>query len=312
VVPLVKVKIPKAIAKGKRKSKNVIKGGGGTSTVVSVTEGFADFDSATPPSEASLLEPPEEVELPSSPKEDVPDAAVGIDEIPDIVSGDEEVAVVSPEPAELEDEPPPLVEEEPVQVATESPEDVFAEPPSPEEPELEVVPVLKEDEAPVEAAVVETKTCPECGRDMVVKDDRFGKFWSCTGMPACHHSETYEKKKSVKERLSCPLCKCGTLTVNRTPAGKDMYICDDAACEFMAWAKPHAISCPLCNSPFLVQKKDRQGNISLRCPMAGCSYIHGGTADESVVKPKKKKIRVRRKKGSGGVKKRRVVRRRKK
>ncbi len=311
--PLLKVKMPVSVPKIKRKSKNVIKGGTGAGQVVSsITEGFSDFnedavESPVPESSEGL----DEI-LPSEAVAVVEEEAVPPDVVADAVKPDQSVVpdvVDSPEDTIVVEE---AASEESVEVVVDPPcEDVFEQSLPLEEDVRGAEPVIE----PVDVSSVETKDCPECGRPMVVKDDRFGKFWSCTGMPACHHSETYQgEKKDVKQAQSCPVCKRGTLSVNRTPAGKDMYVCNDPVCEFMAWAKPHAIDCPLCGSPFLVQKKDRMGTVSLSCPMAGCSYVHGGVAEGDVpAKSKKKKVRVRRKKsGSGGGKKRRVVRRKKK
>lgn len=317
-VPLVKVKIPASLPKSKRKSRNVIKSGkdiGGA--VQAVAEGFADFneDVAEPQVTESLEENGVESPAPVEDVCEVPEETVAVDELAtcDVVCPEQDEPEEAPVPA-----PDPVPELEPEEVACEdSPEDVFSQPLpvldlTEDSVEVVEVPLVVEDAAPPVA--LETKGCPECGRDMVVKDDRFGKFWACTGLPACHHSESYQKTDKPEEaHLACPVCKRGTLSINRTSTGKDMYICADSACEFMAWAKPHAIECPLCASPFLVQKEDRAGNISLRCPMAGCSYIHGGEVDtEGDEKPKKKKVLVRRRKKSGSGKKRRVVRRRKK
>ncbi|MDA3835527.1 MAG: DNA topoisomerase, partial [Spirochaetales bacterium] len=337
--PLVKVKVPTSIPKIKRKSKNVIKSGGSSvqggaqpQPMTGVAEGFTNFDAISPVEAKeddavvdemvadSLItddvmvpenEGSDDDSMPLQTVEESLEQEVE-DNCGDIAGGALPAAHDAP-PAEPEVEdasPDVVVEESPVV------DDVFEQPPVPPdersaltEAEVDSSPVVE----PVELSGVETKVCPECGRDMVLKDDRFGKFWACTGLPACHHSEPYSEKKKGAKGQPCPACKRGELSANRTPAGKDMYVCNDPTCDFMAWSKPYGIDCPLCGSSFLIEKKDRMGNVHLRCPMAGCSYVHGGDSVDAVAAPKKKMVRVRRKKASSaGGKIRRVVRRKKK
>lgn len=156
-----------------------------------------------------------------------------------------------------------------------------------------------------------TKPCPECGRPMVLKTDRFGNYWSCSGSPACHHSESKHSGK-IREEIACPICGHNSLIIKRTPTGKEMYVCPSKSCDFMSWAKPRQETCPLCHSPFLVEKSNSQGQISLRCPKAGCRYKHDLTSELSPGSPVTKKKVIRRKKGRSGKGKKRVVIRRKK
>ncbi|NOX25532.1 MAG: hypothetical protein GXP59_05360, partial [Deltaproteobacteria bacterium] len=162
----------------------------------------------------------------------------------------------------------------------------------------------------------ESKQCQVCGKPMQLKQDRFGKFWSCSAFPKCRHSEVYNEIDALN--MLCPLCGEAKVIQQRMPTGKTMYLCPGADCEFMAWARPYKIPCQICDSPYLVQKKYPNGAVELRCPKAGCNYklpLPGSgnaavpTASET---PKKKKVRVRRvPRGTGTGKKVRVVRRRK-
>ncbi len=162
-----------------------------------------------------------------------------------------------------------------------------------------------------------SKACPDCNRVLLLKEDRFGKYWYCSGHPECRHSESYEKEGG--EGLLCPVCRIGTVVTKPTPTGKLFYVCPEQDCEFMAWSKPHAIACQVCDSPFLVEKKNLDGRLSLRCPRAGCTFTRpligsGGAEQEPVGAPLKKKVLVRRvAPGSGGAggatKKVRIVRR---
>lgn len=163
------------------------------------------------------------------------------------------------------------------------------------------------------------KPCPDCGRVLLLKEDRFGKYWYCSGHPQCRHSESYEKDGGVG--LFCPVCRIGTVVTKHTPTGKTFYVCPEQDCEFMAWSKPHAIACQVCDSPFLVEKKSLDGGLSLRCPRAGCTFTRplsgiSGAEPGPVGAPVKKKVLVRRvAPGSGGAggatRKVRIVRRKK-
>lgn len=173
--------------------------------------------------------------------------------------------------------------------------------------------------------IVETDVehiCQVCGKAMQLKEDRFGQFWSCSGFPACRHSEAFDKNSQT---MYCPICREGEIVSKRTPSGKSFYVCMDNACEFMSWAKPHHVNCQLCDSQYLVEKRSTGGKIVLRCPKAGCDYSQAMSGGEEVAageesKPKKRMVRVRRKAGSagasssssaGGKKKVRIVRRKK-
>ncbi len=170
---------------------------------------------------------------------------------------------------------------------------------------------------PAEAEIV--KTCPDCNRPLLLKEDRFGKYWYCSGHPECRHSESYGKDGGAG--LLCPVCQIGTVVTKHTPTGKLFYVCPEQDCEFMAWSKPHAIACQVCDSPFLVEKKALDGRLSLRCPKAGCTYARtlsgvGSAEPEPGGAPLKKKVLVRRvAPGSGGAggatKKVRIVRKKK-
>lgn len=120
--------------------------------------------------------------------------------------------------------------------------------------------------------------CPECGKNMAVKEDQFGKFWLCSGFPACRYSVAYEEAEPPE--IVCPVCKKGRVLTQQTAAGRTFYVCEDKSCDFMAWAQPFSISCPVCESPYLVEKKTTAGKSVLRCPRAGCRYQQAMPGDE--------------------------------
>jgi len=165
-----------------------------------------------------------------------------------------------------------------------------------------------------EVVTDQQKSCQICGRPMILKKDQFGKFWDCSGFPACRHSESY--RSTVEELINCPVCQTAKVLSKRTPTGKPFYVCIDDSCDFMAWSKPHALPCLVCGSPYLVEKKSASGVLHLRCPRAGCNFgqvMPGEDGSELIHELKKSAKTVKAKAGKTRPRKRkvRVVRRRK-
>ncbi|MEW6518329.1 MAG: DNA topoisomerase [Thermodesulfobacteriota bacterium] len=198
-------------------------------------------------------------------------------------------------------------------------EAVFEEPPRPaaEDGQLvvEVLPAAAAVDSEPPAEGRQERACPDCGRQLLLKSDRFGRYWACSGYPDCRHAESYEAGQQKME-LPCPLCGQESLVIKRTPTGKKFYVCPGEECEFMAWSRPHAITCPGCGSPFLVEKTTEAGQTVLRCPRAGCSHLQAlageQPAGEAVATPVRKKVLVRRPAGGTGAGKKKVLVRRKK
>jgi DNA topoisomerase-1 len=110
--------------------------------------------------------------------------------------------------------------------------------------------------------------CEKCGREMVIKLGRFGKFIACSGFPECRNSKPLLEKIGV----TCPDCHEGEIVERRSKKGRTFYGCSRyPECEFSAWNKPVAVSCPRCGSPYMLEA-GRKGQI--RCPKCG----HDGTA----------------------------------
>ena len=77
--------------------------------------------------------------------------------------------------------------------------------------------------------------CEKCGRKMVYKYGRFGKFLACPGFPECKNT------KAIVETIDvpCPVCG-GTVIVKKSKRGKKFYVCENHPdkCEFISWNKP--------------------------------------------------------------------------
>ncbi len=114
------------------------------------------------------------------------------------------------------------------------------------------------------------KVCPKCGKPMVEKLGRFGRFYACTGFPECKHTESLESETS---NIACPKCHQGHMTVKKTKRGKIFYGCDTyPECDFALWDKPVNEFCPKCNS-ILVETKSKK----VKCSSKDCDYKKTGT-----------------------------------
>ncbi len=108
--------------------------------------------------------------------------------------------------------------------------------------------------------------CEKCGRNMVVKMGRYGKFLACPGYPECANT-----KRIVQDtNATCPICGKRVLA-KKSKKGKAYYGCEDNPnCGFMTWDKPLAEKCPQCGSS-LFKKGMRGGEI--HCLKEGCGYV---------------------------------------
>ena len=102
--------------------------------------------------------------------------------------------------------------------------------------------------------------CPNCGRPMVIKTGRFGRFISCTGYPECKTTRPILKDTGAK----CP--KDGGMIVERkSKKGRIFYGCANyPKCDFVSWDRVVPEPCPVCGS-YVVAKTRRGGNTVLEC-----------------------------------------------
>lgn len=115
---------------------------------------------------------------------------------------------------------------------------------------------LKEEETDV--------VCEKCGRNMVVKVGRFGKFLACPGYPDCKNT----KPLIYKTKAKCPECG-GDVIEKKTKKGTSFFGCSNyPECNFMTWDAPSDEVCPKCGKSLF----KRRGNI-LYCPdTEGCGF----------------------------------------
>ncbi|HTX55608.1 MAG TPA: type I DNA topoisomerase [Candidatus Acidoferrales bacterium] len=102
--------------------------------------------------------------------------------------------------------------------------------------------------------------CPNCGRPMVIKTGRFGRFISCTGYPECKTTKPIVKDTGAK----CPK-DGGMIVERRSKKGRTFYGCANyPKCDFVSWDRVIPEPCPLCGS-YVVAKNRRGGVVHLEC-----------------------------------------------
>ena len=114
---------------------------------------------------------------------------------------------------------------------------------------------LKEDETDIK--------CDKCGRNMVIKSGRFGKFLACPGYPECKNT----KPLVVETKATCPVCG-GKVIEKKSKRGFAFFGCGNyPECNFMTWDKPTDDLCPQCGKSLF----KRKGGL-LVCLNEGCGF----------------------------------------
>lgn len=109
------------------------------------------------------------------------------------------------------------------------------------------------------------EVCEKCGKPMVIKMGRYGKFMACSGYPECKNT----KKIVVPTPGICPLCG-GKILKKKSAKGKIYYGCEkNPGCGFMSWDEPVADTCPKCGKT-MFKKKGKSGKIY--CAAEGCGF----------------------------------------
>ncbi len=87
--------------------------------------------------------------------------------------------------------------------------------------------------------VIETdEKCEKCGKPMVIKFGRFGKFLACSGFPECKNTKSLPNPKN-ETNITCPKCGQGQIVVKKTKKGRIFYGCNRwPDCDFASWKKP--------------------------------------------------------------------------
>ena len=95
------------------------------------------------------------------------------------------------------------------------------------------------------------RACPECGKELVIRYGRYGKFISCSGFPECRHTEAWLQKIGVE----CPKDH-GEIVERKTRKGRTFFGCANYPnCDFTSWKRPLAKPCPKCNGMLVITNK---------------------------------------------------------
>lgn len=105
--------------------------------------------------------------------------------------------------------------------------------------------------------IMTDEICPKCGKRMIIKTGRFGKFLACSGFPDCKSTKTINDE-TKKTGVKCPQCDQAELVMKKTKRGKIFYGCPNwPDCNFALWDKPTGNFCPKCNS-LMIEKNGKE------------------------------------------------------
>lgn len=115
---------------------------------------------------------------------------------------------------------------------------------------------------------VTDEICELCGKHMVIKSGRFGKFLACSGYPDCKNT----KNIAIKTGVNCPKCG-GNIVELKSKRGFPFLGCDNyPECTFMSWDKVTKKQCPDCGSALFRHYDRETGEAHYMCYKDGCGY----------------------------------------
>ena len=132
--------------------------------------------------------------------------------------------------------------------------------------ELEVTQAMEKLEKVELKEEVTDVICEKCGRNMVLKFGRYGKFYACPGFPECHNAKPYFETIDAH----CPDCG-GQIQIKKTRKGRVYYGCEHYPdCSYMSWDRPTDEKCPQCGQ-ILYEKVGRKRKRV--CLADNCGYV---------------------------------------
>jgi DNA topoisomerase-1 len=125
------------------------------------------------------------------------------------------------------------------------------------------------EEVKVEDEVTD-EVCELCGRNMVIKWGRFGKFLACPGFPDCKNT----KPILVEIGVPCPACSTGSIVERKSRRGRVFYGCNRYPdCDFTSWDRPVTARCPACGG-YMVEKRKRGSDPVWACADSNeCGFL---------------------------------------
>lgn len=110
--------------------------------------------------------------------------------------------------------------------------------------------------------------CDKCGRLMVIKQGRFGKFLACPGYPECKNT------KSLAEPIAAPCPNCGgKVFERRSKKGTKYFSCENGTDCFISWDEPTTLKCPGCGSVLYKKRRFKnKGPLEYVCLNKDCGF----------------------------------------
>ncbi|MDH5581532.1 MAG: topoisomerase DNA-binding C4 zinc finger domain-containing protein, partial [Bdellovibrionales bacterium] len=103
--------------------------------------------------------------------------------------------------------------------------------------------------------------CPKCGKRLIVKKGKYGRFCTCEDYPKCETTLPYLLD------VNCPECKVGRFTEKTSRYGKMFFGCSSYPdCENAMWTKPYKFDCPGCGYPVMGERQTKKDGKHLQCP----------------------------------------------
>jgi DNA topoisomerase I, bacterial len=113
---------------------------------------------------------------------------------------------------------------------------------------------------------ISDELCENCGRNMVIKMGRYGKFLACPGFPECRNTKPLFEEAG----LNCPKCS-KPLVIRRSKKGRKFYGCSAyPECDFVSWEMPAPDPCPECQQLMVIKSSKRQKKLV--CTNKECRY----------------------------------------
>jgi len=133
------------------------------------------------------------------------------------------------------------------------------------------------------AGIPVEEKCPQCGKGLVIKSGRYGRFKACSGYPGCTFKESLVKKETKPLEEKCPQCGA-PLVIKFGKYGSFIACSDYPKCKYIHKEKKDTgIPCPNACGGTLVQRKTRRGKLFYGCSrFPKCRFA---TWDEPVAKP---------------------------
>ena len=110
--------------------------------------------------------------------------------------------------------------------------------------------------------------CEKCGRNMVIREGKYGKFLACPGYPQCRNAKPIRVEIGVK----CPKCG-GEILERKTKKGAKYFGCENyPECDFTSWDLPTNEKCPECGKMLLLKSINRRITKVKVCIDENCSF----------------------------------------